>query len=168
MSNILLGLFKDNKSAGMAVSELKEKGYTKEISLLAHDPKYEDPDIHEVKQDITTGTATGATVGAVAGALAALFSGITAVGIPGVGLIVGGPLAVALGLVGGAAGTLAGGLVGALVDLGINEATAQLYEERIRQGEVLIGVTTTEGTEENVRRVFTAHGAEEITTVREE
>jgi hypothetical protein len=91
MKTTLFGLFHDSQKAGEAVSELKDKGYAKEISLLAHDEKYENAQMHEVKKDASDGTTAGATIGAVTGALAAIFSGITSLFVPGVGLVVGGP-----------------------------------------------------------------------------
>ncbi len=59
--------------------------------------------------------------------------------IPGLGLIVAGPLAAALA--GAGAGGLTGGLVGALVGSGIPEERAALYEEGIKNGGTVFGVT---------------------------
>lgn len=165
MSHILLGLFHDSTQAGAAVGQLKEKGYTKEISVLAYDPDYEDSHIHEIKQDVSTGTGLGATLGAVTGVLAGLFSGISALFVPGIGILVGGPLAALLGVTGGVVGSMTGGLLGALVDLGINESTAQLFEERIRAGEVMVGVTTGEDNSSEVSQLLQQHGATDITTI---
>lgn len=137
MNTMILGLFTNNKHAGEAVNELKERGYTKDISVLAQDEKHETPKLSEVKTDVSEGAETGTVAGTAIGALAGIFSGITSLTVPGVGLIVGGPLLALLGVTGAAAGSLAGGLVGALVDLGISEATAELYNERIQKGEVL-------------------------------
>lgn len=163
MTTMLFGLFRDTKRAGDAVAALKEKGYTKEISVLAHDKKYEESELHEIKQDASEGTATGMTVGTVTGVLAGIFSGISSVIIPGVGFLVGGPLIAALGVTGGALGALSGGLVGALVDLGINEPAAELYDMEIKKGNVLLAVTTEDETMDLVRRIMSDHGAVSIT-----
>jgi uncharacterized membrane protein len=165
MSTITLGLFNDSNHAGMAVSELKEEGFTKEISVLAHNADQK-AEVSEVKKDVSGGTSMGSTVGAVAGALMGIFSGITSVAVPGVGLIVGGPLVALLGVTGGALGSLAGGLVGALVDLGVNEPTAKVLEERIKKGEVLVGVSTDENEEDaqDVKATLSKHGATDIYT----
>lgn len=77
------------------------------------------------------GAATGGTLGGVAGAVAALGAGVA---IPGIGLVLAGPLAGAGA--GGAAGTLVGGLVGA----GIPEERAKRYESDIKEGGIVLGV----------------------------
>ena len=59
--------------------------------------------------------------------------------LPGLGIILAGPLAAALA--GGGAGAVAGGLIGGLVGLGIPESNAQAYHEALRDGGVVIGVT---------------------------
>lgn len=165
MSHIVIGLFQDTKRAGDAVSELKENGFTKEISVMAYDEKQSKGEVHEVKQSVAEGAGIGSTVGAVAGALMGVFSGITSVAVPGVGILVGGPLVALLGVTGGALGSLAGGIVGALVDLGINEPTAKVYEEKIKRGNVLVGVSAEEGAQEEVRSLLKSYGATDITTI---
>src|SRR5207253_3992095 len=77
------------------------------------------------------GTAVGATIGAI------LAAG-TALAIPGLGVIIAGPIAAALA--GGGAGAVAGGAVGTLVGLGIPESNAKAYEQALREGGVVIGV----------------------------
>jgi hypothetical protein len=59
--------------------------------------------------------------------------------IPGLGLVVAGPIAAALA--GAGAGGLTGGLVGALIGSGIPEERAQVYDEGIRNGGAVLGVT---------------------------
>ncbi len=165
MTHMILGLFTDSKNAGEAISELKQKGYTKDISVLAQDYDQSNPNLTEIKQDVSDGTAVGATAGGALGGLAALLVGITSVAIPGLGILYG-PLVALFSVAGGAAtGALAGGLVGALVDLGISDATAKLYEERIRSGEVLVAVSTTENTGQEVRTILEQHGVEELSEV---
>jgi hypothetical protein len=58
--------------------------------------------------------------------------------LPGVGLVVAGPLAAALA--GAGAGGLTGGLAGALIGWGIPEERANLYESGIREGGTVLGV----------------------------
>ena len=81
------------------------------------------------------GGAIGTAVGATLAAVAAIGTSIM---VPGLGLIVAGPLAAALA--GAGAGAVTGGLIGALVGMGIPESNAQAYEEALRQGGVVIGV----------------------------
>ena len=80
------------------------------------------------------GAAIGGGVGA---ALAALFAIGTSIAIPGLGLIVAGPIAAALA--GAGAGGATGGLIGALIGAGIPEDRAKEYERGINDGGILIG-----------------------------
>jgi hypothetical protein len=83
----------------------------------------------------------GASIGGVSGGLlGGLIGGLAMAGgllIPGINLLVVGPLAGAL--VGGAAGVVTGGLIGALVGLGIPEYEAKAYEQHLKEaGNVLV------------------------------
>ena len=62
----------------------------------------------------------------------------TSVALPGLGLVIAGPLAASL--VGAGAGGLTGGLVGALVGSGIPEEHAVEYEKDIKDGGIVMGV----------------------------
>lgn len=166
MTETITALFRDSAHAGRAVAELKERGFSKEISILAYNRKYENPALHIVKDNVAGGTAVGGSIGAVTGALAGILSGISAVVVPGVGAIVGGPLVTLLGVTGGAIGTLAGGIVGGLVDIGVNESTARLYGDRIRKGEVLVGVTVDGRSTSIARSILLTHDATDLTTSR--
>jgi hypothetical protein len=85
----------------------------------------------------------GATLGAV------LAIGTTLV-IPGLGLVIAGPIAAALA--GGGAGAVTGGIIGGLVGLGIPEPNAQAYQEALREGGVVLGVVP--------------HSADEVTVIK--
>lgn len=82
---------------------------------------------------IETGThaADGAGIGgAVGAALAAIAAVGTSLAIPGLGLVVAGPLAAALA--GAGAGGATGGLLGALIGAGIPEHRAKVYDAGLR------------------------------------
>ena len=79
----------------------------------------------------------GAVGGGVGAALAAIFAVGSSVVIPGLGLVVAGPIAAALA--GAGAGAATGGLIGAMVGAGIPEDRAQAYEQGVRNGGVVIG-----------------------------
>ena len=70
----------------------------------------------------------GAIGGGVGATIAALFAVGTSIAIPGLGLVVAGPIAAALA--GAGAGAATGGLIGALVGAGIPEDRAREYEKR--------------------------------------
>jgi uncharacterized protein YjbJ (UPF0337 family) len=79
----------------------------------------------------------GAVGGGVGAALATLFVVGSSVAIPGLGLVVAGPIAAALA--GAGAGAATGGLIGAMVGAGIPEDRARQYEQGVRDGGVVIG-----------------------------
>ena len=62
----------------------------------------------------------------------------TSIAIPGLGLVIAGPIAAALA--GAGAGGAAGGLLGALIGYGIPEERVKDYDEGIRKGGILMGV----------------------------
>ena len=70
--------------------------------------------------------------------MAAIVAVGTNVVLPGLGLVVAGPLAAALA--GAGAGGAVGGLIGALVGAGIPEHRAKVYDASLRAGGILIGV----------------------------
>jgi uncharacterized protein YjbJ (UPF0337 family) len=80
------------------------------------------------------GSAVGGTLGAIIAGLAAAG---TALALPGLGLVIAGPIAAALA--GAGAGGATGGLVGALIGSGIPEDRAAEYEQGIREGGIVIG-----------------------------
>lgn len=140
---ILTGMFADRESTERAYNTLSDRGYTKDdINLIMSDDtrkKYYADDDSEIgskaAEGAGTGSAIGGTIGAIVGVIAALG---TSVLIPGLGLIVAGPLAA--GLAGAGAGGIAGGLIGALVGSGIPEDRAKIYESGVKDGHVVMGV----------------------------
>ena len=141
---ILTGLFKDRDSTEGAYRSLRDRGYTDdEINVMmtdeTRDKYYSDGDSELEGNKALEGTGAGAAIG---GTLGAIIGGIAAIGtnvlIPGLGLVVWGPIAA--GLAGAGAGGLTGGLVGALIGWGIPEERAKYYEEGIRSGGTVVGV----------------------------
>lgn len=79
------------------------------------------------------GSAIGSTVGAITGVVLALGTSLV---IPGLGLIVAGPIAA--GLAGAGAGGITGGIIGALIGSGIPEERAKLYESGFKNGNIVM------------------------------
>jgi hypothetical protein len=139
-------MFHDRDAADRAYTSLRERGYTDEDIhvLMSKDTRerLHDSDADGLKlehgskaaEGAGAGAAIGGTIGGILGALAAVGASVA---IPGLGLVVAGPLAGALAGAGagGAAGTLLGGLVG----LGIPEERAELYERGIKEGGIVVG-----------------------------
>lgn len=135
----VIAIFSDSEKAGKAVGELKNAGFTNDISVVARDVNQPGIVDHEVKQDLADGAAAGATTGAILGAIGAVLVGAASFAIPGAGVVVLGPLATLL--TGTAAGAATGGLVGALVDWGVPDAKAKEYQQHVDSGDVLVAVT---------------------------
>jgi len=141
----MTGMFRDRDSAERAYQSLSSRGYGKDdVNVLMSDDTrkrhFGENTPHtdlgdKAMEGAGVGSAIGGTAGAVIGAIAAIG---TSVALPGLGLIVAGPLAAALA--GAGAGGLTGGLVGALVGSGIPEDHAAEYESGIKNGGIVMGV----------------------------
>ncbi len=176
MAEMVLGIFSERESASNAIDELERNGYNpKDISIVA---KGEEDRVVTSYADsgspVSQGAASGAVTGGVLGGLAGLLVGIGAVTLPGIGaLLIGGPLAVALGLTGAAAttvsgavtGALAGGLVGGLIGLGVPEEDAQVYEDTVRRGGVLLAVPVDKSRTQTVQDIMTNYHADKIRVI---
>ncbi len=144
-SNMLTGLFRDREGAERAYHSLSERGYGKDdVNLLMSDDTrkkyFADPNDTEIGTKAWEGAGKGAAIGgAVTATLAAIAAIGTTLALPGLGLLVAGPIAA--GLAGGGAGAATGGLIGALVGYGIPEERARLYEKGINEGGIVMGVT---------------------------
>ncbi len=144
-SRMMTGMFRDRASAERAFSSLQSRGYSKDdVNLVMSDETRKrhfgddkpDSDLGDkALEGAGAGSAIGGTLGAIVGAVAAIG---TSVALPGLGLIIAGPLAA--GLAGAGAGGLTGGLLGALVGSGIPEDRAKEYESGVKEGGIVMGV----------------------------
>lgn len=157
------GVFRTKEDAEQAYNSLINRGYSPdEITVLMSDKTRDlyykdavnDPDakdrvydkdekVHEkdslgskAMEKAGVGSAIGGTAGAIIGAIAAIG---TSVALPGLGLVVAGPIVAAL--TGAGAGGLTGGLIGALVGSGIPKDRAEVYHNSIKEGGIVVGVT---------------------------
>lgn len=158
----VLALFKDSQAAGSAVADLKNEGFTKDISLVTKDFNESELDTttHTIKQQSSDGVVGGAVIGAAIGGISSLLAGIAAITIPGAGILIAGPLAAALTAAG--AGAAIGGVVGALVDLGVPDDQARMYAEHVEAGEVLVMITVSDGREGEVADMLSEKGAIDV------
>lgn len=146
-SAMVTALFNDRASAECAYRALSSRGYGgDDVSVLMSDQtrtKYFSSDSAgetELGSKALEGAGTGAAIGGTIGATLAAIAAIgTSLVLPGIGLVVAGPLAAALA--GAGAGGATGGLLGALVGSGIPEDRAEAYESGIGQGGIVIGIT---------------------------
>lgn len=140
---MVTGLFPDRASAERAYGIITTRGYgSDDLNLMmsddtrkAHFADKETELGNKAAEGAGIGGAIGGTIGAIAAAVAAVG---TSVAIPGLGVVVAGPIAAALA--GAGAGAASGGLIGALIGWGIPEERVKHYEEGIKQGGILMGV----------------------------
>lgn len=142
--NWVTGTFRDRENAERAYNSMIDRGYTNDdVNLLMSDDTRkrhfsDDTDSglgSKALEGAGAGGAIGGTVGAVLAALAAVG---TSIAIPGLGIVIAGPIAAALA--GAGAGAATGGLIGALIGAGIPEDRAKLYDQDIRNGGIVMGV----------------------------
>ena len=145
--SLVTGMFTDRDNAERAYNSLNSRGYTKDdihvmMSDKARDTHFGNTVVEtELGNKALEGTGTGAAIGTTLGAAAAAIAAIgTNLILPGLGLIVAGPLAA--GLAGAGAGAAAGGIIGALIGAGIPEERAKIYEDGVKKGNIVLGVNT--------------------------
>jgi len=148
MSNekpLMTGLFPDRDSAELGYNALSERGYTKDDVnvVMSEDTKKRYFTSAGTETELGTKAAKGAGVGgAIGGTVGAIAAAVAAVGtsiaLPGLGLVIAGPLAAALA--GAGAGAATGGIVGAFVGWNMPEERVKQYDEGIRKGGILMGV----------------------------
>ena len=142
---IMTSSFRDRESAERAYNAISARGYkSDEIHVLMSDETRKrlfakDGEKTDMGNKALEGAGVGGAVGGAVGAtLVGIAAAATALAIPGLGLVIAGPLAGALA--GGAAGATAGGLVGMLVGAGIPEDRAKTYETNLKDGGIILGV----------------------------
>jgi hypothetical protein len=143
--HLVTGLFRDRPSAEQAYQVLEDRGFLHDdISVMMLDETrkkhygftpMETEHGNKAIKGAGVGGAIGGTVGA---ALAAIAAAGASIALPGLGLIIAGPIAAALA--GAGAGGATGGLIGALVGSGVPEDRVKMHEMGIRDGGILLGV----------------------------
>jgi hypothetical protein len=142
-------LFDDPTSADAAYTAALKRGHRPEdINIIMSEDsrkKYSDSIVVQKEtsdqslEGMAIGGALGGAVMATVGSIMALTGAIV---IPGLGLIIAGPLAA--GLVGAGTGSVAGGIIGALVGAGFPEEHAKLYDNGIQRGGIVVAVPAKE------------------------
>ena len=145
-SKLVTGLFPDRDSAERAYLSVTSRGYDRgDVDLVMSDETRkrhfasDAPVKTELGSKAAEGAGIGGAIGGTVGAIAAAVAAVgTSIALPGLGLVIAGPVAAALA--GAGAGGAAGGLVGALIGWGIPEERVKEYESGIRDGGILMGV----------------------------
>jgi len=141
-------VFRDRYDAEQAFQFLHNKGYAdSEINVLMSDKtratyyptSSKEEHYHAAGTKATEGLGVGGAIGTAVGATLAAVAAIgTSMAIPGLGLVIAGPIVAALA--GGGAGAVTGGIVGTLVGAGITEQNAEAYADALRNGGVALSV----------------------------
>jgi uncharacterized protein YjbJ (UPF0337 family) len=143
-NRMVTGLFRDRESAERAYGSLSDRGYgTDDVNLMMSDDTrkkyFSDDEDTEFGTKAWEGAGKGAAIGGGVGATLAAIAAIgTTLALPGLGLLIAGPIAA--GLAGAGAGAATGGLIGALVGHGIPEEQAKYYDKGLREGGIVMGV----------------------------
>ena len=148
MSNtgpLVTGLFRDRDSAEQAYQSVQDRGYSRDDVNLAMSKETrdryfaDDMRVSELGSKAAEGAGVGGAIGGTVGAIAAAIAAVgTTLAIPGLGLVIAGPLAAAVA--GAGAGAATGGIVGALIGWGIPEERLKTYDAGIRDGGILLAV----------------------------
>ncbi len=144
--SVVTGLFNDKESAERAYRLASQSGYNNdEINVVMSEETREkyygkhatlETEVgNKAAEGAAIGGAVGGTIGAIAAAVAAVGTSLV---LPGLGIVIAGPLAAAIA--GAGAGGVTAGLVGALIGWGIPEDRLKEYEQGIKDGGILIGV----------------------------
>ncbi|MEG4284038.1 histidine kinase [Microcoleus sp. A006_D1] len=148
-----VGSFSNYRDTELALMELQSTGFPmNQVSVVGENLNGSSEiagasAAKSTDEKVGGGAKAGATAGVVTGGLIGLLGSIGALAIPGVGpVMAGGAIATLLAdaAVGGAIGAAAGGLAGGLVGLGVPEAKAKIYGDRLSRGEYLVFVEGTD------------------------
>lgn len=146
--HVVTALFPEDDSAERAYKACVERGYEiGDVNVVMSDDTRrrlvaDDSDItSELAQRKAEGGELGGPAGGRVGMLITVVAAVgAALALPALGVVMAGPIAVALA--GAGAAGLAAGLVGALGDWGLPEERVREYEAGIKEGGILMGVET--------------------------
>lgn len=169
MRQTFTAIFDSPERVKLAVEQLHSAGFRKDdISVLMSEHTLQEhfaDDDGTTAQHLAEGRAAeeGATISL--GTIAFGVAVVGAVALTGVGLFAGGPLLMALGATGAAAA--GAGLAGALVGYGVAHEEAEAYEAEIKDGAILIGITTDDDNAEQAHDILVNAGGRRIAKARE-
>jgi len=166
---MVTAVFRDRQQSNRAYQWLLTRGYNDNdinvlMSVKTRSSFHAEKDAVDIGSHAAEGVATGGAIGTTVGAVAAAIAAIgTSIVVPGLGLVVAGPIAAALA--GAGAGAVVGGAVGGLIGLGVPESNARAYEMILADGGVVLGVVARNDDDiEVIKECFKDHGGENIVT----
>lgn len=164
----VIGIVANYEQAQKAVADLRAAGFMDDdMSVLFPDKSGSRDFAHEHGTKAPEGAIAGVGAGSAVGGTVGLLAGIGMLAIPGLGpFIAAGPILAALS--GAAAGAAVGGITGALVGLGIPELEAKQYENKVKDGNILISVHAENGErKERAKKILTENHASNICVASE-
>jgi hypothetical protein len=161
---LVSGIFSTQRDVESVMDALHARGLTdQDVSVLmsehtqARYPGLRTTEGSKIPEGMSTGGIAGGLLGALIGGLAVTGTVL----LPGVGLLVAGPLLGALTGIG--IGAAAGGLAGALIGAGIPEEKARVYEESLKQeGNIVIIAHVPPTQSRDVEMLFERYGAQHL------
>lgn len=162
-AKLITGLFKNRVSAEAAVDAIMKRGYTRDdISVLMSDATKNKEFAVQARTHAVDGAGVGGAVGGVVGAVLATIVAVgSTIALPGLNLLIAGPIVAALA--GAGAGAATGGVIGALIGAGIPEYRAKVYEAGLLSGGILLGVEAKSDEDANkIEELLEALGGEHV------
>ena len=160
MPKTVVGFFDTYDEAQGAYDELVRRRFEpSQITFITNRQTYRGCDaVGESPTSEPTAAAVGAATGAIVGGSAGLITSL----IPSVGPVLAiGPLLATL--FGAGVGAVAGGIIGTLIEIGVPEEDARLYQEGVcRGGSLLILRANTAAMAQRAASVMNQFGAEDI------
>jgi hypothetical protein len=175
-ANTVIALFRDRSDAECAFDAAVAQGIeASNINLVMSDEtrtRYFPADLPSDSEladkaaqgapDESGGGALGGPLGGTVGTIAPVVAAVgVATLLPGLGLVLAGPVAAAVAAAGAVA--VAGGLMGAVANWGIPKNRIEELEASIRDGDILLGVTPRTSDEaKEIERLWSACGATHV------
>lgn len=167
MAKTIVAVFNNQDNAQRAAEQIKEQGLrTDDISIVAKQAEEGNggnmrmqwgaggENSMEMKNDnISNGLITGGILGGAAG----LLIGAGSMVVPGLGIV-----AAAGPITGLLSGAVTGGIVGSLIDLGIPEDRSEKYEKDVKEGKILFSMKADEDKIDEISSILRNNMAESV------
>lgn len=162
MTKTVTAIFETRYAMEVALRSLETIGITEsQIGVVMSDETHGKSFRLENNNKTDAGLATGATIGGILGGMLTAIVAAGTLTIPGLNMVVVGPIVA--GLAGAGLGAATGGVIGGLIGLGIPEHEAKLYEGKLKTGHILVAVEACDHKQaEQVRNTFESTGAYNI------
>ncbi|MDP8964186.1 MAG: signal transduction histidine kinase LytS [Cyanobacteriota bacterium] len=164
-----IGVFPNRQDTEYALNELKNSDFPMDkVSVVAREASEDDEMASSPSEFVPKKTVEGLGKGALAGGAVGgigggLVAGLASLAVPGLGSVVlaGAHSALAGVLAGGFYGTVAGGIIGTVMGNGISQEQANVYDERLSNGDYVVMIDGTDDEIHCAESVLKAQGVQE-------